>query len=91
MAMASSKTEDIKLGSTEQILNEIGGYPEVVQNQTLSSMEIIKRKLSSFSTERIAPLFHTKNLGVTTVLLWFCWLTIGIGNVVLTYVISLEI
>jgi hypothetical protein len=76
---------------TEQILNEIGGHPEVMQNQKLSNMELIKRKLSSFSAERIAPLFHTKTLGATTVLLWFCWLTIGIGYVVLTYVMSLGI
>jgi hypothetical protein len=66
---------------TEDILNEIGGHSEVVKDQKLSALEIVKRKLSSFSTERIAPLFHTKKLGITTVLLWFCWLTIGIGYV----------
>lgn len=64
---------------TESILNEIGGHPEVIQNQNLSSIDIIKRKLSSFSTERIAPLFHTKKLGITTALLWFCWLNIGLA------------
>jgi len=64
---------------TEGILNEIDGHPEVVQFQKLTNMEIVKRKLSSFSTERIAPLFHTGKLAITTVLLWFCWLTTGIG------------
>ena len=64
---------------TEDILNQIGGHPEKIQDQKLSSMEIVKRKLSSFSAERISPLFHTRKLGITTVLLWFCWLTIGIG------------
>jgi len=73
---------------TEEILNEIGGHPAVVKDQKLSTLEIVKRKLSSFSTERIAPLFHTKKLGITTVLLWFCWLTIGIGYV-LTPLITL--
>lgn len=64
---------------TENILNEIGGHSGQVLDQKLSNMEIIKRKLSSFSSERIGPLFHTRKLGITTVLLWFCWLTIGIG------------
>jgi len=64
---------------TEDILNQIGGHPEKIQDQKLSSMEIVKRKLSSFSAERISPLFHTRKLGIATVLLWFCWLTIGIG------------
>jgi len=64
---------------TEDILNEIGGDPKVAQVDKLTTTEILKRKLSSFSTERIGPLFHTKELGMTTVLLWFSWLTIGIG------------
>lgn len=63
---------------TEEILNEIGGDP-IAKNTTLSTSEIVKRKFSSFSTERIGPLFHTKKLGWTTALLWFCWLTIGMG------------
>ncbi|KAF8854178.1 hypothetical protein BDZ45DRAFT_49369, partial [Acephala macrosclerotiorum] len=46
---------------------------------TLSTAEIIKRKFGAFSTERVGPLFHTKQLGWTTVLLWSCWLTIGMG------------
>jgi hypothetical protein len=64
---------------TEDILNKIGGHPETVQVQKLTDMEIVNRKLSSFSTERIAPLFHTRKLAITTLLLWFCWLAIGIG------------
>jgi hypothetical protein len=31
---------------TEDILNEIGGHPEVVKDQKLSTLEIVKRKLS---------------------------------------------
>ncbi|THC96438.1 hypothetical protein EYZ11_004087 [Aspergillus tanneri] len=64
---------------TEEILNEIGGYPDEVTQQTLTSKDIIQRYLSKFSMQRIAPLFATKRLGFTTVLLWFCWATIGMG------------
>jgi MFS family permease len=64
---------------TEEILNEIGGDPAAVSDAKLTTMEIFKRKLSSFSGERIAPLFHSRRLGINTALLWFCWLTIGIG------------
>ncbi|OJD15083.1 hypothetical protein AJ78_04630 [Emergomyces pasteurianus Ep9510] len=66
---------------TSEILNEIGGHPEevAIEQQKLSNMEIIRRQLSKFSAQRIAPLFVTKKLGFTTVLLWFCWATIGMG------------
>ncbi|KAE8144425.1 major facilitator superfamily domain-containing protein [Aspergillus avenaceus] len=64
---------------TEDILNEIGGYPEEVEKQTLTFKEIVVRYLSKFSMQRIKPLFATKKLGITTVLLWFCWATIGMG------------
>lgn len=64
---------------TVDILNEIGGHPEEAGSTSLSTMEIIKRALSKFSGERIGPLFHTKRLGFTTAILWFCWATIGMG------------
>jgi len=64
---------------TEDILNEIGGNPDVIGKQALSTMEIVKRTLSKFSGQRIAPLFHGWKLAVTTVLLWFIWTTIGMG------------
>jgi hypothetical protein len=48
---------------TEQILNEIGGHPKVVQNQKFSNMEIIKRKLSSFSTANCSPIPHQETWG----------------------------
>jgi len=64
---------------TEEILNEIGGNPEVSTDSKLSTTEIIKRKFSSFSGDRIAPLFADRRLGINTALLWFCWLTIGMG------------
>lgn len=64
---------------TEEILNEIGGTVNDKSDIKLTTSEILKRKLASFSTDRISPLFHTKRLGWNTALLWFCWLTIGMG------------
>lgn len=64
---------------TEEILNEIGGHPEEKGTSTLSTKEIVRRKISSFSGDRIKPLFATRELGQTTALLWFCWVTIGMG------------
>lgn len=64
---------------TEDIPNAIGGDPAAKDANTLSTAEIVKRKLAAFSGDRIGPLFHTKKLGWTTGLLWFCWATIGMG------------
>lgn len=64
---------------TEDILNEIGGDSTTVKSAALSTTEIVRRKLSSFSAERIGPLFQTRQLGTTTLLLWTAWLTIGMG------------
>lgn len=51
---------------TEEILNEIGGDPEIVVSGKLSTSEIVKRKMATFSTKRIMPLFATKKLGITS-------------------------
>jgi hypothetical protein len=64
---------------TEEILNEIGGDPADVPDSHLTVTEIIRRKAASFSGERIAPLFHERKLGLSMVLIWFCWLAIGMG------------
>ncbi|KAL4962251.1 putative sugar transporter [Aspergillus stella-maris] len=64
---------------TNDILNEVGGYPEEETRQDLSRKEIVERYMSKFSLERIRGLFATKKLGITTVILWFCWATIGMG------------
>lgn len=45
----------------------------------LSTAAIIRNKLTSFSAERIRPLFKTRKLGLTTSLIWFTWATIGLG------------
>jgi hypothetical protein len=64
---------------TEEILNQIGGDPEVTTDHKLSTVEIVKRSLSKFSTQRISPLFKNRELAITTCLLWFQWATIGMG------------
>ena len=65
---------------TNEILNEIGGYPEGQEEKTkLSYGQIVGRFFSKFSMERIGPLFANKRMGFNTALLWFCWATIGMG------------
>lgn len=51
---------------TEEILNEIGGYPEEVADEKLTFAEIVRRNLSKFSLERIGPLFSSKKLGFSS-------------------------
>ncbi|KAF2091246.1 MFS general substrate transporter [Saccharata proteae CBS 121410] len=65
---------------TEDILDAIGGDPEIAGDEAkLSTVEIVKRGLSKFSSARIGPLFHGWKLGTTTALIWFMWATIGMG------------
>lgn len=63
---------------TEDILNQIGGNPEVSEEK-LTAKELVMRNLSKFSGERIRPLFNGWRLGTTTILLWFIWTFIGMG------------
>ena len=52
---------------TVDVLNEVGGCPNLGSaGQHLSFREIVERNLSKFSVQRIAPLFHTKQLGWTS-------------------------
>ena len=67
---------------TSEILNEIGGVNESVDAELgtkLSTKDIIVRFFSKFSGSKIRQLFANRPLGLTTVLLWFCWATIGMG------------
>ncbi|KAL3422573.1 MFS-type transporter PB1E7.08c 3 [Phlyctema vagabunda] len=64
---------------TEEILNEIGGDTAVVSDTKMTTAQIVRHKMASFSGERVGPLFSSKRLGITTILIWFCWLTIGMG------------
>jgi MFS family permease len=64
---------------TEDILNQIGGHPDAVHDDKLGVVEIVRRQLGKFSTQRIGPLFSSRRLGLSTALLWFIWTTIGMG------------
>ncbi|KAK1827831.1 major facilitator superfamily domain-containing protein [Podospora conica] len=45
----------------------------------LSTTSILRAKLSSFSSSRLRPLFHSRPLAIATLLIWFIWATIGLG------------
>lgn len=45
----------------------------------VSTTSIIKDNLASLSLDHIRPLFQNRTLGITTLLIWFCWATIGMG------------
>lgn len=68
-----------KIWLSEDVLDEIGGKVEPGERHGLSTMEVIKRQAGKFSTQRNKPLFGYKRLGINTGLLWFIWLTIGMG------------
>ena len=61
---------------SEDILDEFGeniddGAPK------LTVMEINKKNLQKFSFDKVGALFAERKLGITTVLLWFMWASIG--------------
>ena len=66
---------------TEEILDAVvdDPAPGPRRRSRLSTKNIIRNKLASFSAERIRPLFSNRKLGLTTSLIWFCWATIGMG------------
>jgi hypothetical protein len=68
----------VKTWLTLEILRNIGGTSaDPAATGKLSYKRIVQGSLSRFSTHRLKPLFHTKKLGITTVIIWFCWATIG--------------
>ncbi|KAL5428043.1 hypothetical protein PMIN04_000987 [Paraphaeosphaeria minitans] len=64
---------------TEDILDQVGGIDAEVVTTKLSTIQIVKNSMGKFSTQRVSPLFKDKKLGLTMVLLWFQWATIGMG------------
>jgi MFS family permease len=65
---------------TEDILNYVGGDAEVTgEDSKMSTFQIIKHSLGRFSMKRFSALFVDKKLGLTTLLLWFQWTTIGMA------------
>jgi MFS family permease len=64
---------------TEEVLDAVVDDPAPRVRRRLSTRNIIRNKLATFSSERIRPLFNSRKLGLTTSLIWFCWATIGMG------------
>lgn len=65
---------------TEEILDAVvEGAATPRLRRRLSATNILRNKLSSFSAERLRPLFNSRKLGLATALVWFSWATIGMG------------
>ncbi|KAK4217157.1 major facilitator superfamily domain-containing protein [Rhypophila decipiens] len=65
---------------TEEILDAVvEGAAAPRLRRRLSASNILKAKLSSFSGERLRPLFNNRKLGLATIFVWFAWATIGMG------------
>ncbi|KAH6845141.1 major facilitator superfamily domain-containing protein [Chaetomium sp. MPI-CAGE-AT-0009] len=64
---------------TEEVLDAVVDDTAPSVRRRLSTRNIIRNKLASFSAERIRPLFNSRKLGLTTALIWFAWATIGMG------------
>ncbi|EEY14319.1 membrane transporter [Verticillium alfalfae VaMs.102] len=66
---------------TEEIMNAVVddvAHPELHEVRP-AGVSVLKDKLSKFSGDRIRPLFQNRTLGMATMLIWFCWATIGLG------------
>ncbi|KAI1446207.1 MFS general substrate transporter [Annulohypoxylon stygium] len=65
---------------TEEILDAVADVEGTERaSARVSATNIIKQNLTSFSFGRIRPLFQNRKLGTATLLIWFCWSTIGLG------------
>ncbi len=73
---------------TEEILDAVADGGEGLSRPSpsarlpprpLSTRGIIVDNLTSMSLDRVRPLFRNRTLAVTTLLIWFCWATIGMG------------
>ncbi|KAI1093211.1 MFS general substrate transporter [Rostrohypoxylon terebratum] len=65
---------------TEEILDAVADVEGTDRTSArVSATNIIKQNLTSFSFGRLRPLFQTRKLGIATLLIWFCWSTIGLG------------
>ncbi|KAF3762941.1 MFS general substrate transporter [Cryphonectria parasitica EP155] len=71
---------------TEDILDAVVLDDDDDNNNGLSSSSssgsargVLKARLEGFSAARLRPLFSSRRLGLATILVWFCWATIGMG------------
>ncbi|KAI1502807.1 sugar transporter [Biscogniauxia marginata] len=65
---------------TEEILDAVADSDGTERMPARASAgNILKRNLASLSLGRVRPLFQNRKLGIATLLMWFCWATIGMG------------
>ncbi|KAI0179110.1 MFS general substrate transporter [Hypoxylon sp. FL1284] len=65
---------------TEEILDAVADVEGAERiHARVPTSNIIKQNLMSFSVGHIRPLFQNRKLGTATLLMWFCWSTIGLG------------
>ncbi|KAL1869421.1 hypothetical protein VTK73DRAFT_3158 [Phialemonium thermophilum] len=65
---------------TEDVLNAV--VDDSVTDHTsrrVSTTNVLKDRMASFSTDRIRPFFSNRKLGLATSIIWLCWATIGMG------------
>jgi hypothetical protein len=75
--------------SVEELCHDTGGVGGVIAGEearkrsTERKMWIwtLKEHLAEFGPSRLKPLFATKKMGWTTVIVWFLWIDIQIGNI----------
>lgn len=51
-----------------------------VQGKKISSFRRFTNEVSQFGPRRLKPLFATKRMGWTTIMVWFIWVDIQIGE-----------
>ncbi|KXJ91019.1 major facilitator superfamily domain-containing protein [Microdochium bolleyi] len=67
---------------TEEILDAVvDGHQRRAHEAVLqlSAFSVVKKNLTSMSLSHIKPLFANRILARTTILIWFCWASIGMG------------
>ncbi|KAI1494979.1 sugar transporter [Biscogniauxia mediterranea] len=65
---------------TEEILDAVADCEDTdPMPHRVSAGNILKQNLTSLSLGHIRPLFQNRKLGLATILMWFCWATIGMG------------
>lgn len=65
---------------TDEILDAVADMDRTERMPVrVSAANIIKKNLMAFSVGHIRPLFQNRKLGTATLLMWFCWSTIGLG------------
>lgn len=65
---------------TSEIMDQVAGEDMDMPAQfSGNSSNALSEKLGKFSSNKLRELFKTKSLGISTVLIWWAWATIGMG------------